>query len=725
MLPAADERLRTISSTAQAPPTPAASTARAQAASTPASPLGGRDRLPRIALIGNPNTGKTTVFNRLCGTRAKTSNFPGTTTSARIGRATIGSNGTGSGSNSIGSNSIEAEIVDLPGLYRLSLDTPESNICRSVLQGEGLYRAPDAILVVVDACNLTRNLMLVGELLQFNRPVIVALNMVDLAQKRGLTLDADTISAEIGCPVIPLVARKGIGLDELRATLDRLITTGRATTGPPRGVEGAAPEGLPATLDDSSASQEALETWADRVVTRSVGGHSAVGAATDTLTERLDKTFTHPVAGLIVFALVMGALFWTLFALATLPMDLIEAVFAHLGSWVHDVMPDGALRDLVSEGIIGGIAGSVVFLPQICLLFFLISILEDTGYLARAAFVMDRLLCRFGLPGHAFVPLLSAHACALPGIMSARLIPDRRDRLATILVAPLMSCSARLPVYVLLTSMLFVDRPLLAAVAFAALYSLGATAALLSAFVIRRTLVKGTARPMVLELPSYKMPSFTNAILTAKDQGVAFLKTAGTVIMAICVVMWWLNTYPHSAPPPEAEALRASAVQAEQVRDTGRAASLNDEADHLEARAAQSNSFAGMIGKSIQPVFAPLGYDWQLTVGVLTSFLAREVFVSTMSVLLGGSSDDVQDLGVIERIRSATRDDGTPLFTPAVSASMLVFFVLAMQCLSTLAVTRVETGSVKWAGVQFAYMSVLAYVGAFVTYQGLRLFGVH
>ena len=355
-----------------------------------------------------------------------------------------------------------------------------------MLQGEGLYRAPDAILVVVDACNLTRNLMLVGELLQFNRPVIVALNMVDLAQQRGLTLDADTIGAEIGCPVIPLVARKGIGFDDLRATLDRLITTGstgarqRRRTATPRHVDGGAARNiarrrrkprrrgmLPATLDDSAASQEALEAWADRVVTRSVGGHSAIGAATDTLTERLDKTFTHPVAGLIVFALVMGGLFWTLFALATVPMDLIEAVFALLGSWVHDVMPEGAVRDLISEGIIGGIAGSVVFLPQICLLFFLISILEDTGYLARAAFVMDRLLCRFGLPGHAFVPLLSSHACALPGIMSARLIPDRRDRLATILVAPLMSCSARLPVYVLLTSMLFVDRPLLAAVAFA------------------------------------------------------------------------------------------------------------------------------------------------------------------------------------------------------------------------------------------------------------------
>jgi ferrous iron transport protein B len=386
------------------------------------------------------------------------------------------------------------------------------------------------------------------------------------------------------------------------------------------------------------------------------------------------------------------------------------------------VLPDGAVRDLASDGIIAGIAGTVVFLPQICLLFFLISLLEDTGYLARAAFVMDRVLCRFGLPGHAFVPLLSSHACALPGIMSARLIPDRRDRLATILVAPLMSCSARLPVYVLLTSMLFVDRPLLAGLAFAGCYLLGGSMALISAFVIRRTLLKGVARPMVLELPSYKVPSFTNALLAAKDQGFAFLKTAGTIIMAICIVMWWLNTYPHTAPPPEVQALR---TQATATANTDQRAALTDRADRLEARAAQANSFAGRLGKTIQPVFAPLGYDWQLTVGVLTSFVAREVFVSTMSVLLGGTSDpDLKDQGVIQRIRTATRDDGRPLFTPATAASMLVFFVLAMQCLSTLAVTRQETGSIKWAGVQLAYMTTLAYVTAFVTYQGLRLFGV-
>jgi ferrous iron transport protein B len=644
----------------------------------------------RIALVGNPNTGKTTLFNRLSGSRAKTSNFPGTTTAARIAQATLGN----------GHGSVETEIVDLPGLYRLGLSTPESEICRQVLAGTGLYRKPDAVVVVVDACNLTRNLVLVGELLAYDEPVVVALNMVDLAQRRGLTLNAAALSKEIGCPVVPIVARRGEALDRLSAVVAGVLATGNGHA--------------PLALD----GDHALEQWADRAVEASVTG---VGSAADTLTERLDKAFTHPVLGVLVFAAVMGGMFWTLFALATLPMDLIEAVFTQLGAWVNQTLPSGAIRDLTANGIIGGIAGTAVFLPQICLLFFLISLLEDTGYLARAAFVMDRLLCRFGLPGHAFVPLLSSHACALPGIMSTRLIPDRRDRLATILVAPLMSCSARLPVYVFLTSMLFVGQPLYAAVAFAGCYLLGAVSALVSAAVLRRTLVKGTARPMVLELPSYKVPSLTNALVSARDQGFAFLKTAGTIIMAISIVMWWLSAYPKAQTPPEAVTLQQQAAAATNPDD---AQGLLAQADAAQAQAQQQQSFAGRIGRFAQPVFAPLGYDWQLTVGVLTSFLAREVFVSTMSVLLGGSDDpDLADTGVIDRIRQARRDDGSQLFTPATSASALVFFVLAMQCTSTLAVTRQETGSIKWAGVQLAYMSGLAYVAALITYQGLRAAG--
>jgi ferrous iron transport protein B len=464
-----------------------------------------------------------------------------------------------------------------------------------------------------------------------------------------------------------------------------------------------------------------LTSWSERIVEDSVGGASAVGSGADTLTERLDKTFTHPVLGLLLFVAVMVGLFYTLFALATVPMDLIEATFAQLGELAGRLLPEGLVHDLVSQGIIGGIAGTVVFLPQIGLLFFLISLLEDTGYLARAAFVMDRLLCRFGLPGHAFVPLLTSHACALPGIMSTRLIPDRRDRFATILVAPFMSCSARLPVYVLLTSLLFAERPILAGLAFAGCYALGASAALASALLFRRTLLRGEARPMILELPSYKSPSLLNALVAAKDQGLAFLKTAGTAIMAICIVMWWLNTFPRVGPAPAAEALR---VQAGATVDPAQADALRADALLIDQRAAQAGSFAGRLGQMIQPAFAPLGFDWQLTVGVLTSFLAREVFVSTMSVLVGDANDDVTDQGVIARIRAATREDGSLVFTPATATSLLIFFVLAMQCLPTLAVTRRETGHVKWAALQLGYMTTLAYVLGLVAYQGLRLAGV-
>lgn len=649
--------------------------------------------LPHLALVGNPNTGKTTLFNQLCGLRAKTANFPGTTTDARIGRCTL-------------ETGTRIEVIDLPGTYRIALDLPEARVCHGVLYGEGLYRRPDAVVVVVDATNLARNLYLTGEILASGLPTVVALNMVDLAQRRGLSLDPDKLSTRLGCPVVPVVARRGEGLEALRQAIDTLLA--EAWPGPPAS--------LPAPGDNGD-----LVRWADRVVAESVGGADAVGAAGDTITERLDQAFTHPVLGVLVFAGVMGLLFWTVFALATVPMDLIELSFESLGGWVSEVLPAGALRDLTADGVIGGIAGTLVFLPQICLLFFLISLLEDTGYLARAAFVMDRVLCRFGLPGHAFVPLLSSHACAIPGILSSRLIPGHRDRLATILVAPFMSCSARLPVYVLLTSLLFAGRPLAAGLAFAGCYLLGAGVALGSAWLARRTVIRGRSRPMVLELPTYKLPSLRTALYTAAQQGWTFLHKAGTVILAICVIMWWLSAYPKSEPSSAVEALRAEATT---LAPTEAAVKLA-EAEALASREAQAGSFAGRMGQTVQPVFAPLGYDWQLTVGVLTSFLAREVFVSTMAVLLAGEdTDDVEDAGVIARIRGATRDDGSPVFTPASAASLLVFFVLAMQCLPTLAVTRRETGSWGWAALQLGYMSGLAWIFAFLTYNGLHALGV-
>lgn len=660
------------------------------------APRAAASRSRRILLLGNPNTGKTTLFNRLCGLRAKTANFPGTTTDLRRGRMQIATADGGSAA---------LEVVDLPGLYSLDLDLPESRVAvQALAAGDGIE--PSAAIVVVDATNLNRHLMLVGELARRGVPFVVALNMIDLARRRGLTFDLGRMARALGAPVIAVAARSGEGVDRLTVALSDVLS-------------GAAPRGIP---EMPIVAGEGLEAWAERVVLASVGGAHAVGGAGDTVLDRLDETFTHPFLGLVIFHAVMALLFWTIFALATVPMDLIEAVFANLGSFFESHLPAGAVRELLVGGLIGGVAGTIVFLPQICLLFFLITLLEDTGYLARAAFVMDRLLYRFGLPGYAFVPLLSSHACAIPGILSTRLIPDRHDRFATILVAPFMSCSARLPVYVLLTTFLFPSSPALAGLAFTGCYLLGAVAAMGSAFLARRTLLPGKSRPMVLELPTYKWPSLRVALAQAITQGWAFLTTVGTVIVALSFVMWWLSAYPKTVPPSAATALVAQAEAVAAV-DATAAADLTAEAERLTLRHQQESSFAGRLGRGVEPAFAPLGYDWRLSIGVLTSFAAREVFVSTLAVLVGAPEAD-DGAGVLARIQSATRDDGTPLLTTATAVSLLVFFVLAMQCVSTLVTVRRETRQWRWPVLQFAWMSGLAWIGAFVAFHGLHWLGI-
>ncbi len=636
----------------------------------------------RIAMLGNPNTGKTTLFNRLCGVRAKTANFPGSTVESRIGHVNY--------------RGKRLEIVDLPGVYGLNLNVPESALCRDCLDGKIAGCRPDAILVVADATNLHRNLLFAAQALRCGLPTVVALNMKDLAARKGLTINCDSLGQAMGCRVVAVSGRRGEGIDQL---LDALQLPEMTTAA------------LPPVGDSAACS-----AWAEELVNGSVGGTDAVGGESDRIIDRLDATFTHPVLGLLTFVLVMAGLFATLFLLAALPMQLIELVFDRLGGVVHAWLPEGAVADLLADGVVGGLAGTLVFLPQICLLFFLLSLLEDTGYLARASFVMDRIMRRFGLPGQAFVPLLSSHACALPGIMATRLIPDRRDRLATILVAPFMSCSARVPVYVLLTTLLFPKSPLLAGAAFAGCYLLGATAAMLTALIARRTILKGASRPMFLELPTYKWPSLRTAALAAMDRSLVFLKNAGTVIMAICVIMWWLSAYPRADAGPA----ESPAAIVDHDADTESLAAADDAE---QAQRQLDHSFAGMIGRAVEPVFAPIGCDWRMSIAVLTSFAAREVFNSSLAVLLR-TGDDVADPTVIEAIRNAKRDDGSPLLTTSSAASLLVFYVLAMQCLPTLAVTRRETGTWKWAGLQLGYMSVLAWIMALITHQGLLMLGV-
>ncbi len=645
----------------------------------------------RIALLGNPNTGKSTLFNRLCGLRSKTANHPGSTVEHQVGRCT---SATGD----------EFDLIDLPGIYSLMLEMPESKLCVDCLEGRIGDGRPDGALIVLDANNLLRNLQFAASALRRGLPTVIAINMVDLAQRRGLIIDEEAASKLLGVTVIAVSARTGVGVNRL---LDALAAAAKAQS----------PAHPAISLPTSEPGSVASCAWAAETFAQ-MAAHPPLKIDDEmTVHDRLDAAFIHPVIGIVVFAIIMSLLFASIYWLAAFPMDAVDSIFGWLGSALHSMLPSGVLRDLAIDGVVGGVAATVVFVPQIVLLFFLLALLEDSGYLARAAFAVDRLMRRFGLPGQAFMPLLSSHACALPGIMATRLIPDPRERLTTILVAPFMSCSARVPVYALLTGLLFAGRPLAAGIAFTACYVLGAVAALGTAAILRRSILRGPSAPMMLELPEYRLPSLRSAALVALDRALVFLKSAGSVILAIAVVMWWLSAYPHSTPSIESSDLR---TQAEVIASTNPidSESLIAQADALDERAQQSGSFAGQLGAICQPAFAPLGLDQQLTVAVLTSFLAREVFTTTVFVLAGaGQSADGEDLGTLESVRRATRSDGQPLFNIPTAASLLVFFVLAMQCLPTLVVVRRETGSWKWPLGQFVYMSAVAYGAAWVAYR--------
>ena len=646
-------------------------------------------RLWRVALLGNPNVGKSTLFNALCGLRVKTANFPGSTVEHHVGsfRDRRGR---------------EFELIDLPGTYSLRLELPESRLCRDCLEGRIGDCIPDAALIVLDSTNLVRNLQFAASALRRDVPAVIALNMSDEASRRGLSIDTRAASDLLGCPVVAVSGRSGLGLPALCDALADVAQRRRAP--------------LPLhPLPDGEPGSAGAVRWANQIFAQ-IGGSGT--SSRDALHDRLDAAFTHPVLGLALFGAVMTALFAALFWVAKWPMEWIGSVFDALASGVAAVMPPGVLQDLLANGVVGGIAATVVFLPQICILFFLLALLEDSGYLARAAFALDRIMRRFGLPGQAFMPLLSSHACALPGIMSTRLIPDPRDRIATILAAPFMSCSARLPVYVLLCGILFADRPLHAGLAFVGCYVLGAAAGLMTALLARRTVLRGPSRPMVLELPTYRIPHLRTALAAAAERGWVFLRNAGSVILAIAVVMWWLSAYPKvddRSPPardPEAAAVGSAASAPEPEAGPGEAHAAAE-----AARAQQAGSFAGMAGRAVEPLFRPIGLDSQLTIAVLTSFMAREVFTTTVFVVTGAGEDAGEDEGTLERVRSATRLDGTPLFTVPTAWSLLVFYVLAMQCLPTLALVRRETGSWRWPLAQLAWMTGVAYLGALIAYR--------
>lgn len=709
-----------------------------------------------IALAGNPNAGKTTLFNALTGLRQKVANYPGVTVERKEGAWPLAS------------DLPFARLIDLPGLYSLDAASPDERIARDVIAGAiPDLPAPDAVVAVVDATNLERNLYLVAQLLELGRPLVVALTMNDMAARRAIAIDGARLSRALGVPVVAVSAAKGDGLDALaRAVIEaatkqpefpgwrlsehaereiaRLLdrqnyTRARAmrdlydresADGDARIEIESARERL--ASHDARWWQEpmlARYAWIDEIAS---AARTLPSDAKPDLTRRIDRIVTHKILGPLILCALLLLIFTAIFSWASVPMDLIDVGFGTLGAKVRAAMPPGLLTDLIVDGVIAGVGGVLVFLPQIALLFLFIALLEDTGYMARAAFIMDRLMRGVGLHGKAFMPLLGSFACAIPGIMAARTIENPKDRLATIMIAPFMSCSARLPVYTLMIAAFFSGQTALGFIPVGvliimAMYALGIVVAVVVAWILKHTILRAPTPPLAMELPPYRAPHPSTIAHTVATRAWLFVRRAGTVILAISILLWALVTFPRT---PEASTEAVSSV-AQATRETGieadgetAPASGAEVANATQSGEQLRNSFAGRLGRFIEPAIAPLGFDWQMGIGLIASFAAREVLVSTLSIVYNAGSDaEAESPSLIEAVRRARRADGSPAWTPLVAVSMMVFFVLACQCMSTLAIVRRETNSWRWPLFMVAYMLALAYVASLITYQGGRLLG--
>jgi ferrous iron transport protein B len=698
--------------------------------------------LLRIALIGNPNTGKSTLFNALTGLRQRVGNYSGVTVERIEGRYR--------------DDEGAVAVLDLPGTYSLSASSPDEEIALAVLLDRaGDVPAPDVVVVVLDAQNLERNLFLATQVLELGIPVVCALNQIDAARAAGIRVDPVELTLELGAPVVPTVATRGEGLDVLRRAIRRAPTLplpARRFALPDAAQGALAPLQArlrEAGLGEGAAAMEALRLLATPVADGHLAGveglaglaeraHGELEAAGlqphsleaearygwiadvvdtcqergpaggTTLTDRLDAVALHRVWGPLLFLALMALVFQSIFTWAQPLMDAVEALFAALGGGVAAVLPPGDLRSLLVDGVVAGVGAVLVFLPQIAILFLFIGILEDTGYMARAAFIMDRFMRGVGLHGRSFIPMLSGYACAVPGILSTRTIESPKDRLATIMVLPLMSCSARIPIYTLLIGT-FIPPVVVAGIfnlqgiTLLGMYLLGTLSALAMAAVFKRTLLRGQARPMIMELPPYRLPRPRSLAVSVWRRAQLFLKRAGTIILALSMVLWALASYPRSTPPPD-----ASAEQAQEAQLAG--------------------SLLGRVGHTLEPAVRPLGYDWKIGVGIAASFAAREVFVSTMGTIYGvGGSADETTTPLHEKLRAERHPDGTRVYTTLVALGLMVFYVYALMCMSTVAVTVRETGGgwkgIRWAAFQSGYMLVLAYAAAFLVYQGGRALG--
>jgi ferrous iron transport protein B len=620
----------------------------------------------RFGLLGSPNSGKTTLFNALTGLRARVGNYPGVTVERREGETLV--------------EGRRVVVIDLPGSYSLDPISPDEAVVARVLAGQVAGVAPpDALVAIADACSLGRSLLFIGQVLRLGRPTCLVVTMLDELHARGGSLDLEALSAALGVPVVGVVGHRGLGVDGLRRLIGRPETWSRPVVLPP-------------------ADPVSRAGWADSVTGRAL----LRPPRPDGRTARVDRLVLHPLLGTLLFAAVMVLFFQLIFAWAEPAMNAIDVAIGAAQGAVRAALPAGLLVDFLADGLLAGVGSVVVFLPQILILFTVLYLLEDLGYMARAAFVVDRAMGRIGLEGRAFVALLSSYACAVPGIMATRTIPSPRNRLVTILVAPLMTCSARLPVYALLIGAFVPARKVwgpigLQGLVLLGLYLLGAGAAIVAAALLKRTLLRGEGLPFYLELPPYRVPPLRLLARQVWGAARAFLRRAGTIILGVSVVLWVLLSFPRGTPP-------AGLSEGEAARW------------HVE------QSIAGRIGHGIEPAIAPLGFDWKIGVGLVASLAAREVIVATLAQIYALADEDE---GSLRGALQADRDPrtGAAVFTPATVAALLVFFVFALQCMSTLAVMRRETNSWRWPAFAFGYLLALAYGASFATHRLVTWWG--
>ncbi|HTJ41684.1 MAG TPA: ferrous iron transport protein B [Kofleriaceae bacterium] len=697
---------------------------------------------PLVAVAGNPNTGKTTLFNALTGARAKVGNYPGVTVERRTA--------------TLPTSRGPVELLDVPGCYSLLARTGEEQIALASLAGLG-ERRPDAVVFCVDATQATRSSYLVLQAQELGLRAIVALTMVDEAG--GAAPDAKQLAAELGCEVVPMVAKRGVGVKEIVGAIERALAAGPAEavqrwTPSPALADAIArvKSALPADWPET----DAIALWAlmsldaeDELVgvpeslRRAVAAVGLAPNAVDdevvharwkwldahvqplikrppdrTRTQRVDRILLHRAGGFAIFVAIMFVVFMSLFAWTAPVIDAIDHSFAWSRAHLHTLLPDGIIGDFLADGVIAGVGSVMVFLPQILLLFFFIGLLEDCGYMARVAFLMDRIMKAMNLHGRAFVPMLSGYACAVPAILATRTMERQRDRLLTMLVVPLMTCSARLPVYTLIIGALFAGSHWTQGFLMVGMYGFSVLTALTAAVVLSRVVkpLRAKRLPFVIELPPYRLPSGRDVLRQMWDRTAMFLREAGTVILGCTIALWALLYFPRELPAgsPDYDVLIQKAPTPE-----ARTALENEKAGAMLA-----NSYGGRLGRAIEPAIAPMGFDWKIGVGVIGAFAAREVFISTMGVVYSVGSDvDEDSPGLRQAMKTAKRADGKPLYTPLVGLCLMIFFALACQCMSTLAVVKRETGGYKWPLFLFAYMTVLAWVVTTAVYQGGRLLG--